>query len=151
MSITYHIVNCLRSAAAYNPDVQAAPACILWPDRERLWEPVIAQVQAELPELLVLGDYAPEQRRGPAIWLRCAIAGTVEGIELDDETPPILYLPGVGRQDLRAVSECPEALKPLAELQYRGTLWSQVNAKDWTPRAFLSSQQGGLGLDVAGD
>ncbi|MBB3332249.1 hypothetical protein BDK63_003143 [Halomonas campaniensis] len=151
MSITYHLVNCLRSAAAYNPDVQAAPACILWPDRERLWEPVIAQVQAELPELLVLGDYAPEQRRGPAIWVRCAIAGTVEGIELDDETPPILYLPGVGRQDLRAVSECPEALKPLAELQYRGTLWSQVNAKDWTPRAFLSSQQGGLGLDVAGD
>lgn len=141
----------IRSAAAYNPDVQAAPACILWPDRERLWEPVIAQIQADLPELFVLGDYAPEQRSGPAIWLRCAIAGTLEGIKCDAETPPILYLPGVGRQDLRAVSECPEALKPLAELQYRGVIWTQVNAKDWTPLAFLSSQQGGLDLDIARD
>lgn len=141
----------IRSAAAYNPDVQAAPACILWPDRERLWEPVIAQIQADLPELLVLDDYAPEKRSGPAIWLRCAIAGTLEGITYDAETPPILYLPGVGRQDLRAVSECPDALKPLAELQYRGVTWTQVNAKDWTPLAFLSSQQGGLGLDIARD
>ncbi len=151
MKIIDGILRTIRCAAAYNSDVQAAPACILWPDRERLWEPVIAHIQAELPELLVLGDYAPEQRHGPAIWLRCAIAGTVEGIELDDETPPILYLPGVGRQDLRAVSECPDALKPLAELQYRGVLWSQTNAKDWTPRAFLSSQQSGLGFDVAND
>lgn len=151
MTLLEQFKRAIRSAASYNPDVQAAPACILWPDRERLWEPVIAQVQAELPELLVLGDYSPEQRRGPAIWLRCAIAGTVEGIALDEETLPILYLPGVGRQDLRAVSECPEALKPLAELQYRGMLWSQVNAKDWTPRAFLTSHQGGLDLDVAGD
>jgi hypothetical protein len=151
MTLLNQLIQNLRSAAAHNPDVQAAPACILWPDRERRWEPVISQIQAALPELLILGDYAPEERRGPAIWLRCAIAGTVEGITLDAETPPILYLPGVGRQDLRAVSECPEALKPLAELQYRGVMWSQVNAKDWTPRAFLTSQQGGLGLDVAGD
>ncbi|MDW7745487.1 BREX-1 system phosphatase PglZ type B [Halomonas sp.] len=151
MMLLDQLVQYLRSTAAHNPDVQVAPACILWPDRERLWEPVIAQIQTVLPELLVLGDYAPGQRRGPAIWLRCAIAGTVEGVEWEDETPPILYLPGVGRQDLRAVSECPDALKPLAELQYRGVLWSQVNAKDWTPRAFLSSQQGGLGLEIAGD
>lgn len=151
MTLLDKLTQAIRSAAAYNPDVQAAPACILWPDRERLWEPVIAQVQAELPELLVLGDYSPEEHRGPGIWLRCAIAGAVEGIKLDGEKLPILYLPGVGRQDLRAVSECPEALKPLAELQYRGVLWSQINAKDWTPRAFLSSQQGGLGLEVAGD
>ncbi len=151
MTLLNKLVQNLRSAAAHNPEVQAAPHCILWPDRERLWEPVIAQIQAEIPELLVLGDYAPEQRRGPAIWLRCAIAGTLEGITIDPETPPILYLPGVGRQDLRAVSECPDTLKPLAELQYRGALWSQVNAKDWTPRAFLATELGGLGLDVAGD
>jgi hypothetical protein len=149
MTLLDHLTQAIRRAAAYNPDVQAAPACILWPDRERLWEPVIALIQAELPELLVLGDYAPDIRRGPAIWLRCAIAGTLENITVDPATPPILYLPGVGRQDLRAVSECPEALKPLAELQYRGVLWSQANAKDWTPRAYLTSQNGGLGLDIA--
>ena len=151
MVIVEELANAIRSAAAYNSDVQAAPACILWPDRERLWEPVISQLQSALPELLVLGDYAPEERRGPAIWLRCAIAGTVEGVAADGGRPAILYLPGVGRQDLRAISECPEALKPLAELQYRGVLWSQVNAKDWTPRAFLTTEQGGLGLDIARD
>jgi len=37
------------------------------------------------------------------------------------------------------------------ELQYRGTIWSQLNAKDWTILAFLKSDQGGLGLDVAQD
>ncbi|MEA3250578.1 MAG: hypothetical protein U9Q35_03205 [Pseudomonadota bacterium] len=35
-----------RQAATYNPDMQAAPACILWPDRERLWEPIQAELQA---------------------------------------------------------------------------------------------------------
>ena len=28
----------VRTAAVFNPDVQAAPACILWPDRDRKWE-----------------------------------------------------------------------------------------------------------------
>jgi hypothetical protein len=42
-------------------------------------------------------------------------------------------------------------LQPLAELQYRGAFWSQANAKDWTVGAFLSSKNGGLGLDVAQD
>jgi hypothetical protein len=37
----------------------------------------------------------------------------------------------------------------LAELQYRGVIWSQINAKDWTILSFLKSDQGGLGLDVA--
>lgn len=60
-------------------------------------------------------------------------------------------MPGVSRQDLRAVENCPDALKPLAELQYRGVIWSQINAKDWTVLAFLKSDQGGLGLDVAQD
>jgi hypothetical protein len=64
---------------------------------------------------------------------------------------PILYLPGVSRQELRAVAECPPALVPLAELQYRGVFWSQVNHKDWTTLAFMQSADGGLGLDVARD
>jgi hypothetical protein len=59
--------------------------------------------------LLVLGEYRPEQRRGPAIWLRCAIAGVLDGVDLPGRrVVPILYLPGVSRQDLRAVSDCPE-------------------------------------------
>lgn len=145
------LVQKIRDAARFNPDLQVAPACILWPDRDRQWEAVIPRLQGEIPELLVLGDYQPDKRTGPAIWLRCALAGNRDGIHLPPDCPPIIYLPGISRQELRAVENCPEALKPLAELQYRGVIWSQINAKDWTILAFLKSDQGGLGLDVAQD
>ncbi len=151
MTILDHLTKAIRDAAVYNPDVQLAPACILWPDRDRQWEPVISRLQAELPELCVLGDYAPEKLTGPAIWLRCVLAGTIEGVVLPEGQTPILYLPGISRQDLRAVESCPDPLKPLAELQYRGVIWSQVNAKDWTLLAYLRSDQGGLALDAAQD
>jgi hypothetical protein len=63
----------------------------------------------------------------------------------------VIYLPGVSRADLRAIESCPRDLQPLAELQYRACFWSQANGKDWTISAFLSSKNGGLGLDVAQD
>lgn len=146
-----HLVRAVRDAAVFNPEIKVAPACILWPDRDRQWEAVIPVLQAELPELVILGDYAPEKRIGPAIWLRCVIAGRAEDVSLPGDRTPIFYLPGVSRQDLRAVESCPDHLKPLAELQYRGVIWSQINAKDWTILAYLKSDQGGLGLDVAQD
>ncbi len=129
MKISDCLKETLRGAAVFNPDIQSAPACILWPDRDRQWEPAIPPLLKELPELAVLGEYAPEKRSGPAIWLRCAIAGRAGDVSLPADRPPILYLPGVGRQDLRAVENCPDSLKPLAELQYRGVIWSQ-NTKD---------------------
>lgn len=141
----------LRSTAAFNPDVQDAPACILWTDRDRQWESIIPYLREVLPELFVLGEYKPVERTGPAIWLRCVIARTLDTVAVPENCIPILYLPGVGRQQLRAVESCHNDLKPLAELQYRGVLWSQVNAKDWTILAFLKSDQGGLGLDPAQD
>ena len=98
-----------------------------------------------------MGDYTPEKRIGPAIWLRCVIASHVPEVSLSECRTPILYLPGVSRQDLRAIESCPDHLKPLAELQYRGVIWSQINAKDWTILAYLKSGQGGLGLDVSQD
>lgn len=151
MVVKDHLLKSIRSAAVYNKDIHVAPACILWPDRDRQWEAIIPTLQSALPELFVLGDYAPEARKGPAIWLRCVIAGKIAEVTLPAGVPPILYLPGVSRQDLRAIESCQEFLKPLAELQYRGAIWSQVNAKDWTLLAFLKSDQGGLGLDVAQD
>ncbi|MGB7341242.1 MAG: BREX-1 system phosphatase PglZ type B, partial [Phototrophicaceae bacterium] len=86
----------------------------------------------------------------PGIWLRCVLSDQLDDFPLDGVVP-IFYLPGVSRQDLRAVDTCPDHLKPLAELQYRGVIWSQVNAKDWTVLAFLQTHQGGLNLDVAQD
>lgn len=151
MKVLNHLLQSIRGAAAFNPEAQIAPACILWPDRDRQWEAVITGLKAELPELMVLGTYAPEKRIGPAIWLRCVIASRAEDVSLPKDRTPILYLPGVSRQDLRAVESCPDHLKPLAELQYRGVIWSQVNSKDWTILSYLKSDQGGLGLDVAQD
>ncbi len=151
MKVLEHLLKTLRGAAAFNPNIQEAPVCVLWPDRGRQWEAVIPRLQAELPELLVLGDYVPAKRTGPAIWLRCMLANVVEDVSIPEGRTPILYLPGVSRQDLRAVESCPEPLKPLAELQYRGVIWSQINARDWTILAYLKSDQGGLGLDVAQD
>lgn len=151
MKVIESLSYALHGAAVYNPEVQVPPACILWPDHDRQWEAVIPRLQGDLPELLILGDYAPEKRTGPAIWLRCIIAGKTDDVAIPAGRTPILYLPGVSRQELRAVEHCPDHLKPLAELQYRGVIWSQVNAKDWTILAFLKSDQGGLGLDVAQD
>lgn len=151
MRILDHFLKTIRDAALFNSEVQAAPTCILWPDRDRQWEAVIPVLQAEMPELFVLGGYDPEKRTGPAIWLRCAMAGNLDDVSLPKERPLIFYLPGVSRQDLRAVENCPDHLKAIAELQYRGVLWSQANSKDWTVLAFLKAEQVGLGLDVAQD
>lgn len=151
MRVIERLIKAVRRAAVYNPDVQVAPAAILWPDGDRQWEPVASRLQAEMPEMFILGPFDPEKRTGPAIWLRCVLARTLEGVSVPDGMTPILYLPGVSRQDLRAVDSCPGHIKPLAELQYRGVLWSQINAKDWTILAFLRSSQGGIGWDVAQD
>ena len=64
---------------------------------------------------------------------------------------PIIYLPGVSRADIRAIEECPKPLQPLAELQYRGVLWTHKNGRDWTVAGFLQSADGGLGIAVSGD
>lgn len=139
----------LRDAAAGNSHAAAPAAVILWPDKEGQWLSAMPDMKKLMPSLCVLGPYDPSQRCGPAIWLKCAIAGLLPEIQL--EGVPVVYLPGISRADLRAIESCPRDLQPLAELQYRGAFWSQANAKDWTLSAFLASKNGGLGLDVAQD
>lgn len=142
------ILAALATCSEHNPNTQAAPAAVLWPDPERLWAPFVPAVRAAHPDFYTLGEYAPSERTGPAIWLRCVLAGTLPELAAP-EGVPVLYLPGISRADLRAIESCPPELQPLAELQYRGVLWSQLNGKDWTPFAFLKSNQGGLALDVS--
>jgi hypothetical protein len=142
------LVEALQRASVYNRNDQAAPAAVLWPDKERLWEPIIPRLRAHLP-LLTFGPYLPEQRSGPAYWIRCMLVGV-----LDDRLPegqtPIVYLPGVSKADLRAVEECPRPLQPLAELQYRGVIWAHRNGREWTPAGFLQAADG-VNVEVAGD
>lgn len=138
------------TAQAYAAGDQVAPCVVLWADPERLWESVIQELQPMLPELFLLGSYAPEKHTGPALWLRCIEARVVEGAPAA-ETAPIFYLPGISREKLRAAENCPQELAALVELQYRGVMWLHVNGKEWTPYAFLVSNHGGLRLDVAKD
>lgn len=140
----------ISSAVKVNTSVQVRPAVILWTDNERQWDSSIKALKTLGLPIFVLGDYAPEQNTGPAIWLKSEVAN-YEAAKGVDAQAPILYLPGVGRSDLRAIESCPRHLQPLAELQYRGVYWSQANGKDWTVNAILSSGNGGLGFRVAQD
>lgn len=131
------------------PDGEERPAAILWTDKDGQWLPLVGVLARMLPQLFQRGDYHPEERKGPVIWLRCVVDRTLEN-PLPQDTVPVLYLPRVSRQQLRAGPECPPMLQPLVELQYRGAVWHQRNGRDWTVDAFLLSADG-CGLDLAQD
>lgn len=137
-------------ACAKTADGTAAPAAILWTDPQRQWLPAIKLLKQALPELIELGSYVPELRRGPAIWIRCVIDRTVLVAGLPENVPPIIYLPGLARMQLRAGPDCPEEVRPLVELLYRGTAWMHPGGHDYTVSAFLKGPTT-LGLDVAED
>ncbi len=147
-TILDHLVAAIRLRA--EPIDGQAPAAVLWPDPQNEWRPLIGALRERMPELLALGDYDAATGSGPAIWLRVAVEGAVGGAPQADEQPHVLYLPGVSRQELRAADDCPNRLKPLVELLFRGAVWAHPNGREWTVRAFLTSPKG-LGLDVADD
>lgn len=133
------------------PDLLAlSPVAILWTDKEMAWQSAMPLLKSAMPELLELGDYNPEQRIGPAVWLKCVIAGLASPLETDKV--PVIYLPGVSRRELRAIETCPSHLTMLAELQYRSRWWATPNNnRDWTVTGFLANSAIGLELDIAKD
>ncbi len=152
MSVTFGkaILNALRQAAQYNRDDMVPPVAVLWPDKSCEWADIVPHLGDELP-VLSLGNYKADLGVGPAIWIRCMLARMLPDADWSIGTVPIIYLPGYSRSDLRAVEECPEELKPIAELQYRGVVWSQTNGRDWTLAAFIQSSYGGLGISIGAD
>ena len=145
MTVLKSILQSICNAASYNKHELAAPRMILWPDEERLWSPCIAPLRANYPDLWSLGDYCPEQAIGPAVWLRYQLE------RQEGEDMPVIYLPGIDRSAFRSADQCPNQARHLFALQFQGQFWTQKNGKNWTPFAFFSSADGGLGLDVAGD
>ena len=141
----------LEAASAHNPNDAEKPVAVIWTDRDAQWRPILARLRALMPQLLVLGEYEPENRTGPSIWLRCVVDRVLILPGLASHTTPVVYLPDVSRQTLGSAEACPSDLKPLVELQYRGTCWTQKNGRDWTVEAFMVSSDGGLGLDVTRD
>ena len=144
------LVRSVRAAKEVTVGDQVPPCAILWTDPQRQWECVLDDLKKLLPEMFVFGSYAPDVQTGPAIWLRAVEGGTVEP-KPPKGSLPIFYFPGISKQRLREVEDCPPELQPLVELQFRGTVWTHPNGKDWTPLAFVSAEVGGLGLEVGRD
>lgn len=151
------LIQGLRKAGTFDRRVEAPPEAILWCDPNDDFAPLLPTLRSALPNFLTLGDYDRGLRRGPAIWLRaaagCAIGDLAWDTEEAERAPAIIYLPGVGREVLRAAEDCPEHLRLLAWFMVSGSAFGHTNSRDWTLRGFLSSKPayGGLGLDVAQD
>jgi len=143
------LVEAIRRAGRYNKNDQVPPAVVLWTDKDRQWELLLPLLRERLP-LLTLGPYNPAELTGPAYWLRCVIARKLPEPQLLEDVTPVIYLPGISKQELRAVEDTPKLLQPLAELQYRGVLWIHKNGRDWTVAAFIHSTDG-LGIEVSTD
>lgn len=131
-------------------DGMVPPVAVLWTDGEGQWSELVTRLRGELPSLFTLGEYDSERRTGPAIWLRCVVDRALPEVWPKAAATPIVYLPRVEWQQLRAAGDCPPELQPFVELQYRGTVWHQRNGRDWTVEAFLTSGDG-CGLEIARD
>ncbi len=149
-SVLDQLVNELQHAGQYNQNDQVPPVAVLWTDEARWWESVVPLVRRRVT-VLTLGEYEPEELRGPAIWVRCALAVLLPDVPAREGVVPVVYLPGVGRHNLRAMEGCPRELEPLAELRFRAAWFTQGNTNDWTPQALLSNLDRGLGLQVSLD
>lgn len=147
------LIDALREsffASLRSVDGVSEPIALLWTDADAQWRSLIPSLTKALPELYVLGPYVSGERQGPVIWLKCVIERSLPDASPLPGVVPILYLPNVSRQELRAGGDCPPSLQPLIELQYRGAVWHQRNGRDWTAEAFLMSEDG-AGLDIARD
>lgn len=131
-------------------DGMVPPVAVLWTDGDGQWSELVARLRGELDSLFTLGEYDPERRTGPAIWLRCVVDRSLPDVWPKAAATPIIYLPRVEWQQLRAAGDCPPDLQPLVELQYRGAVWHQRNGRDWTVEAFLTSADS-CDLEVAKD
>jgi hypothetical protein len=138
----------LDGAANFDGNVVEGPVALLWPDKARQWEGAIEPLR-DRRRVLTLGDHQPDTHRGPAYWLRCAVAGSlsVEG----PEGLPVVYLPGVSRDEFRSIARDDAMLAPLVALQHRSQWFTQTSGKDWTIRALFANRDRGFGLNVAAD
>ncbi len=145
------LIASLREAASFNAAAEAPPEAVLWCDENREFLPLLPAVMEQMPELVVLGDYDPVKRTGPAVWLRAAIVRAVPALAIPEHLTPIIYVPGIGRDVLKSADDCPPLLQPLVWLTVAGTFFGHVNGKDWTLRGFLAAERGTLQLAIPED
>lgn len=145
------LVEALVRAGDHNPAAEAVPEAVIWCDERAEFAPLLPALRVHLPQLLTYGPHEPATRTGPAVWLRTATGRALVDPALPADIVPIVYLPGIGRETLRAAEDCPPLLQPLVWLTVAGNPFGHVNGKDWTLRGFLSAERGPLRLEVPDD
>jgi hypothetical protein len=146
------LAEALRDCRRYATGAEAPPEAILWCDPGSEFRSIVPALRARLPNLLTFGTYEPASRTGPALWLRAAAGPHISDIEWAADEPPIIYLPGHGREILRGAEDCPADLAPLVWLAVAGSFFGQPKqARDWTLRGFLAAQGSPVGLDIPED
>ena len=98
-------------------------AAVLWTDQKSEWKSAINEIRQHLPELISLGNYAPEKGSGPSIWLRCVVDRTIKVDGIGPTAVPIIYIPGFARNNLRADDSTPASIEPRVYLVNRGKVW----------------------------
>ena len=146
------LIGALLAAAAYNPAAEAPPEAVLWCDAAGEFTLILPALRARMPGLFSLGAYDPATRTGPALWLRAAAARRVPKLEWPADQPPVIYVPGYGRDVLRGAEDCPAELAPLVWFTVAGCFFGQAHqGRDWTLRGFLAAQGSPVGLQVPED
>jgi hypothetical protein len=146
------LAEALRDCRKFASGAEAAPEAILWCDQGGEFLPILPMLRARMPGLLTFGTYNSVTRTGPAVWLRAAAARQVSEIAWAPDEPPIIYLPGQGREVLRGAEDCPAELCPLVWFAVAGSFFGQPKqARDWTLRGFLAAQGSPVGLDIPED
>lgn len=145
MTVLDHLVSVFHDAAIYNRHDLARPSVILWTDGERHWEKVAKIIAQARRGFFALDPSAVGDFSGPSTWIRYQLG------KWDGDEVPVVYLPGIHRHQFRGAAGFPEEALHLYALQFQGQFCGQINGKDWTPTALLSSEDGGLGLKVAQD
>lgn len=145
------IVKSIEATKQYNSSQVTAPRVILWPDPESQWISIIDILRVKIPGFLTLGKYNSKIQQGPAIWLKCMVDQSLPEADWDEDTIPVIYMPGISKADFKKIKDAPSTLQPLMEYQFTGNLWTQENGKEWTILAFIQNEEHGLGLEVAKD
>lgn len=144
------LTDALLACRRFLDGAEAPPEAILWCDPGREFAALIPALRGRLPQLLTLGDYDAATRTGPAIWLRAAAGRHLPGVEWPADQPPMIWMPGVGREVLRGAEDCDKALQPLVWYAVAGAFFG-AKGRDWTLRRFLTSQDAAVRLDVPED
>lgn len=139
------LIDALRRAADYNPEVEVPPCAVMWPDPAHEWKALVPTLQGQL-RVLTLGPYVPDGHRGPAVWVLWALRNQLP--VADGAYPPVIYLPGVALRFLSDVALCPTHLRPLAGLLHRTATWLQPDGREWTAPEFFRRRECGLGLQL---